>query len=189
MKIAIIGIVIILLAACGVFLFKQQHSRAQVSSYAECVAAGYPILETDPPMCKTPDGHTFVGIMQNATPTLLPETPTVMISPEDQQSEANIIVTSPSKQQSISGNTITIRGKARVFENVLNYRVTNENGVLVEKGNLTANSPDVGQYGIFEKTVTLKKGYIGGITVEVFSYSAKDGSEINLVTIPVTVMP
>lgn len=32
-----------------------------VNSYAECVAAGYPILEIYPEQCRTPDGRTFTN--------------------------------------------------------------------------------------------------------------------------------
>lgn len=41
-------------------------SAPTVTSYAECVAAGYPILETYPEQCRTPDGRTFVN--PDATP-------------------------------------------------------------------------------------------------------------------------
>ncbi|MFH1398687.1 MAG: Kazal-type serine protease inhibitor family protein [Candidatus Woesearchaeota archaeon] len=33
----------------------------QISNYNECVAAGYPILESYPPQCRTPDGKTFTA--------------------------------------------------------------------------------------------------------------------------------
>jgi hypothetical protein len=39
----------------------QQHFVPQINSYADCVAAGNPTLETYPSQCKTPDGHTFVN--------------------------------------------------------------------------------------------------------------------------------
>lgn len=45
-----------------------------VDSYAECVAAGYPILETYPEQCRTPDGRTFTN--PDAPPQTPPPTPT-----------------------------------------------------------------------------------------------------------------
>src|SRR4051812_27717816 len=38
-----------------------QHNAAQISTYADCVAAGNPILESYPSQCKTLDGRTFVN--------------------------------------------------------------------------------------------------------------------------------
>ena len=49
--------------------FKPQPS---ITSYAECVAAGYPVLESYPEQCRTPDGQTFTN--PDATP--LPSEPT-----------------------------------------------------------------------------------------------------------------
>lgn len=37
---------------------------SNISNFDECVAAGYPILKTNPPRCETPDNKTFV---QNQT--------------------------------------------------------------------------------------------------------------------------
>ncbi len=34
-------------------------SYASIASFEECVAAGYPIIESYPPQCTTPDGRTF----------------------------------------------------------------------------------------------------------------------------------
>lgn len=36
-------------------------SVVNVATYEECVDAGYPILESYPMQCKTPDGRTFVS--------------------------------------------------------------------------------------------------------------------------------
>jgi hypothetical protein len=95
----------------------------------------------------------------------------------------NIVVDTP-KANDIVGLPIIIKGKARVFENTVNYRIKNSDGVLLENY-ATANSSDVGQFGPFTVSVNYPepKGEKG--TVEVFEYSAKDGSEINKVEIPV----
>ena len=36
------------------------HPQAAITTYAGCVAAGYPVLETDPPICRV-GAHSFVG--------------------------------------------------------------------------------------------------------------------------------
>lgn len=36
-------------------------SALKVNSYEECVAMGYPVMESYPMQCRTPDGRTFVS--------------------------------------------------------------------------------------------------------------------------------
>jgi hypothetical protein len=96
----------------------------------------------------------------------------------------NIIVDAPKANESI-GLPLFIKGKARVFENTVSYRIKDSEGTVLLENYTTANSPDMGQFGPFEASVNYlePKGDKG--TVEVFEYSAKDGSEINKVEIPV----
>lgn len=98
--------------------------------------------------------------------------------------EPNIIVFSPVSGDEV-GLPLVIKGEARVFENTVNYRVLDSNGDILMENFTTALSPDIGLYGTFETSDTYPepKG-VSGI-VEVFDYSAKDGSEIDKVTIPV----
>lgn len=35
------------------------YQTSRVNSYADCVAAGYPVLDSYPEQCQTPDGRTF----------------------------------------------------------------------------------------------------------------------------------
>lgn len=98
--------------------------------------------------------------------------------------EPNIIVFLPQPNYAV-GLPLVINGEARVFENAFNYRLKDSDGtVLIEKSAM-ANAPDIGQYGPFEISVNYPapKGTTG--TLEVFDYSAKDGSEIDKVIIPV----
>ncbi len=59
--------------AMGYYLYSQGAGTkyAQIDSYDQCVGAGYPISESYPEQCTTPDGRTFVGEMpsQTAAPT------------------------------------------------------------------------------------------------------------------------
>ncbi len=57
-------IIALLLVVCAVFLFvgykgNNQAPVVAVNSYEECVAAGYAVMESYPPQCKTPDNKTF----------------------------------------------------------------------------------------------------------------------------------
>lgn len=97
---------------------------------------------------------------------------------------SNIHIFSPKAGEKV-GTTFMIIGEARVFENQFSYRVRDEDGTILDSGNDYANAPDVGQFGSFGISISnLKpKGTKG--TVEVYSASAKDGSEINLVKVSV----
>ncbi|PIR87024.1 MAG: hypothetical protein COU11_02225 [Candidatus Harrisonbacteria bacterium CG10_big_fil_rev_8_21_14_0_10_49_15] len=80
---------------------------------------------------------------------------------------------------------LRILGEARVFENALSYRVRNNSGEIIAEGFTTASAPDIGQFGPFVVSVPYEAQAELAGTVEVFAHSAKDGSVIELVSIPV----
>lgn len=60
-------IIIGLLIAGGAYFFWREAEAPSpvVSSFEECAAAGYPIMESYPEQCRTPDGKTFVRDIGN----------------------------------------------------------------------------------------------------------------------------
>lgn len=59
-KIIVVAALGILIAGVGTwFFFSAPKTYSGITSYEECVAAGYPVLETYPEQCKIPDGRTF----------------------------------------------------------------------------------------------------------------------------------
>ncbi|MFA6321992.1 MAG: GerMN domain-containing protein [Candidatus Buchananbacteria bacterium] len=80
----------------------------------------------------------------------------------------------------------SIIGEARVFENNFNYRLKDEKGNIIASGFSTAQSPDAGQFGSFEIKINslFKKPLTKNVTLEILDFSAKDGSEIDLVSMP-----
>ena len=105
-------------------------------------------------------------------------------SPTATLTSGNIMVSSPKANATI-GNSITISGSARVFENTVNYRVLDGKRAVLAEGTTIAKAPDIGQFGTFLVTPTWSTPATISGTIEVFDYSAKDGSVIDLVTIPV----
>ena len=83
------------------------------------------------------------------------------------------------------GLSLVIKGEARVFESTFSYRLRDEDGIVLYEDHAMANAPDVGQFGPFEVSVKYPKPKGSQGTVEVFDYSAKDGSEIDKIIIPV----
>ncbi|MBP9772044.1 MAG: Gmad2 immunoglobulin-like domain-containing protein [Candidatus Pacebacteria bacterium] len=98
----------------------------------------------------------------------------------------NIIVYAPRMNERV-GTPVIVEGQARVFENVVNYRLVDANGNELIEGFATADAPDIGQFGVFRGELNYVSNVDQKGTVEIFWYSAKDGSEVDKVTIPVTI--
>lgn len=98
--------------------------------------------------------------------------------------EGNIIVSSPFDGQDV-GNPLTIKGQARVFENQFAWRVRAADGTILATGSGYASAPDVGQFGPFTISAAYSKPNTRTGIVEVFNYSPKDGSEVDVVRIQV----
>jgi len=66
----LIGILIVLVIVAGLLLALSRTAKEQrllsIQSYAECVQAGYPIMESYPSQCATPDGRVFVNPDEHA---------------------------------------------------------------------------------------------------------------------------
>ena len=97
--------------------------------------------------------------------------------------EKNIVISSPIENATVS-SPFNVEGKARVFENVVSIRLEDKNGKILFQGTANAQSPEMGQYGLFQKEIKYTTSQTEG-TLKVFESSAKDGSEINEVIIPV----
>lgn len=94
-----------------------------------------------------------------------------------------IWVTSPLPGEKIE-NPVIIRGKAMVFEASLSGRIKDSSGKTLAQGNTMASkgAPERGDFQLtlqFDPPAT-EEGYI-----EIFTYSAKDGSEIIEATVPI----
>jgi hypothetical protein len=112
--------------------------------------------------------------------------PSAVISASSANQPANIVIIKPLSNQTVS-LPFTIEGQARVFENQFSYRIKDDQGKLLKEGTGYANAPDVGQFGDFKITVETLPNLTasGSGIIEVLEYSAKDGSEINKVSVPV----
>jgi len=134
----------------------------------------------------------FLYLQQRNGGSLIPgndTTPTSQVSPSPQPTEAplrsdNIIVTAPTQNSEIA-NPVTVRGQARTFENSVAIRLVHADGTVLAENFTTADAPDIGQFGPFEISLSYPANTQGSGQIEVFQYSAKDGSEIDKVTVPV----
>ena len=80
---------------------------------------------------------------------------------------------------------MTVSGTSNTFEATLQWAVLDRSGATLKDGFATATS-GTGTRGTFSFTVDVGS-YQGAATVKLFEASAEDGSEINVVLVPVTV--
>ncbi len=66
-------LVAVLVGGYFISIEKKQDRAADISTFEECAATGYPIMESYPEQCRTPDGRTFVReIPDPITPPIIP---------------------------------------------------------------------------------------------------------------------
>lgn len=61
----IIGAALLTITGIGIFRQYNRPETAAIVSFEECAKAGYPIMESYPPRCKTPDGKIFMEDIGN----------------------------------------------------------------------------------------------------------------------------
>jgi immunoglobulin-like protein involved in spore germination len=86
-----------------------------------------------------------------------------------------------------TSRNVTISGFARVFEAHVAWRIKDAAGREVAKGFTTASIGTSPLWGSFQTTASIPASVSGNVTLEVFWPSPKDGSDLGLVRIPLTV--
>lgn len=153
---------ILILIASGIFFYQLSTEKKEVE-----------IVPTAAPT-------TSISLVPNSSS----ETPNPTQTPNK-----NITVSSPVQNQIVSGSFI-ISGEARVFENVVSIRVSNQtNGKILSQTTAYARAPDVGQFGPFALRFDIPQTVRSGdkLLVEAYQASPKDGSEVDMVQIEVRV--
>ncbi len=136
-KIVTVLILLIILLTGAFFYFYKNNSYNLISTFEECRRAGYPILESYPPQCKTPDGKTFINSSEQATPTN-PDTGNGVSTPLGNDEIKIYGLTSGQVIQS----PITIQGEAKgwYFEASFPVHLVDANGKILFQGPATAQS-------------------------------------------------
>ncbi|RJQ13787.1 hypothetical protein C4553_02795 [Candidatus Parcubacteria bacterium] len=117
-----------------------------------------------------------------------PQQPTgeSQIPPQTQEPTSNVTVDSPKPGETIT-SPVVIKGQARVFENNVSLRVKYADGRHILTDFTTALAPDIGQFGPYETTLFLPKLDNQNVILEVYWGSPKDGSDLDVVSIPLKV--
>ncbi|HEY4489615.1 MAG TPA: Gmad2 immunoglobulin-like domain-containing protein [Candidatus Paceibacterota bacterium] len=146
--IASLAIVFLVLLGAG-YWYVHQPTVLSVTSFTECVAAGNPVMESNPRQCVAKDGRHFTEEM-SAQPT----------------GKENLIrVTSPSPGSLIT-NPVMITGEARgtwFFEASFPVYVADWDGLILGEGHATANGEWMtSEFVPFTAVITFDTGKIRG---------------------------
>ena len=154
----LIGIIIIILALGGIFYYKKTKAPVvvapEVKSFEDCEDAGYPIMESYPRQCRTPDGRLFV---EEITP------PIIYIN----TSKEKIVVDTPFPG-AVTGKEFEIRGKAAgwYFEASFPVKVLDKNGKMLWQGPAQAQGDWMtAEFVPFKVTAKIPQSYIGPATL------------------------
>jgi hypothetical protein len=98
----------------------------------------------------------------------------------------SVAVNSP-KPRATTGRTLTVSGAARAFEAQVVWRVKDSSGRVVANGFTLASLGSSALWGTFQTSVAIPANVSGNVTLEVFWPSPRDGTELGLVQIPLTV--
>lgn len=99
-----------------------------------------------------------------------------------------IVVTSPERGATVR-SPIVVQGSASAFEGVVNVEVLDAGGVELARGSTTASQPDAGQHGPFRAEILVPAaGATRQVTLRVFWRSPRDGTPMDEVRIPLTLV-
>jgi hypothetical protein len=135
---ALLAIVVLALLALGLYLAwtvmrDQAEPAAGITSFEECAAAGYPVMESYPEQCRTPDGRTFTRELREDE-----------LSPADAahiESKRGLIIVSEPQPLALIASPLTIRGQARgtwYFEASFPVRIVDAAGNVLGRHFVTA---------------------------------------------------
>lgn len=122
----VILIIAIFIGGAGFWAYIQNKKNVpEVRTFEECAAFGYPVLESYPRQCRTPNGQNFIE-------SVLPPTTVTSTPPVQEEDFSDLIqVSEPIKNAKIS-SPVKIKGKARgtwYFEASFPVTITDANGV------------------------------------------------------------
>lgn len=98
----------------------------------------------------------------------------------------NVAVYSPTIGQTVTGS-ITISGAARVFEANVSWRLRDSSGRTVASGSTTATNGTSPVWGSFQTSAQIPAGLNGRAALDVFWASPRDGTDQDVVSIPLQV--
>lgn len=128
-SVILVSVLITIIIAAGAWYFFMYRrpvatntnttNTSNITSYDDCVAAGYPVLESYPTRCATPDGRSFTQYIGN-----------------ELEKADMITITAPRPNATVT-SPLSITGTARgswFFEGVFPVTLTDAQGIVVATG-------------------------------------------------------
>ncbi len=166
-------------------------SYAAILSCVTLLGAG---CATPPSATPNPSPTPATTTQTAPTPTSTPIAPIFPETPPTVQSRPTGYVCDPQNficvPRSLVNRHITspivASGTAIAFESTFQWSLLGPANQLIAEGTLMAAAPDIGQPGTFNlsQAITIPVGYTNG-TLRFYESSAKDGSPIHILNIPV----
>jgi len=150
-------IVVLAVALMGFYIYSffQTPSLKQVLSFSDCEKAGYPVMESYPRRCRTPDGRTYTEEL----PGKITYT----------NSSADLIVVDLPFPGAVVGKDFSVIGKARgtwFFEASFPVEVIDGNGKILAVGIAQAGSDWMTENFVpFKADLKIPETYIGPATL------------------------
>ena len=158
MKKILIPAAVIVLALIGWLAFLRAQkvpALPAVMSFEDCAKAGYPVMESQPRQCRTPDGRTYAEeLPQKATYA---------------NSSADLIAVYLPFPGAVTGKTFSVTGKARgtwYFEASFPIEVLDNNGkVLAQTPAKAQGDWMTADFVPFKAELTVPQSYVGPATI------------------------
>lgn len=157
---------LVIIATLTFLLFQSKSTNTttqiphNVASFSDCEKAGYPVMESYPRQCRTPDGRTYV---EEATAKDLQ----ALITYEN--ASADLLVIENPTPDSVTGKEFTVTGMARgfwFFEASFPMRVLDKDGkVLVTAVAQAQDEWMTEKFVPFKATVLIPSTYTGKATL------------------------
>jgi hypothetical protein len=180
MKKIIFGIAVLGLIALGLWFWLFRAPKivvTEVESFEDCLKAGYPVMESFPRQCRTPDGRTYA---EEITP------PITYIN-----TSADYIVVDLPFPGAVTGKEFKVTGEARgfYFEASFPVEVLDKDGKRIFIGPAQAQGDWMTDSFVpFEVTVKVPDTYIGPATLVLHKDNPSDMREYDAsMSFPITI--
>ena len=117
-RVVALAVALLAVAAGAVWLVQQRERPADVTSFQECVEAGYEVTGSPPRRCHTPDGREFAETIDDWT------------ADDGAATDPRVRVSSP-RPNAVVSSPLTVRGDARgswYFEAIFSVRLVDGHG-------------------------------------------------------------
>ncbi len=150
-----IALIVLLALIGGYFWLQEKESAPEVLSFEDCVEAGYPVAESYPRQCMTPDGRTYAE--------------EIPVAPTYVNASADLIRVETPFPGAVTGKTFSVMGEARgywYFEASFPIELLDANGNVLDTEVAQAQEEWMTEEFVpFSVMLTAPESYIGPATL------------------------